>query len=232
MIVDAVIAARRREMVDRHIRARGVTDRLVLRAMEEVPRHLFVPVELVQSAYDDRPLSIGSAQTISQPYVVALMTEALGLSGVETVLEVGTGSGYQAAVLSRLCAVVHSVERIPELAERARENLSRIGVANVTVHVGDGTLGWPDAAPYDAILVTAGGPFVPPPLVDQLCDGGVLVAPVGDRWSQRLVRHRKSGERHTEETLGSVVFVPLVGRYGWEETGPSTGESDRRGGTP
>lgn len=217
-------------MVDRQIRRRGVADERVLRAMEEVPRHLFVPAELVQSAYDDRPLSIGCAQTISQPYIVALMTEALGLSGTEKVLEIGTGSGYQAAVLSRLCRYVHSVERIAALAERARENLSRAGASNVAVHVGDGTLGWPDAAPYDAVLVTAAGPSVPPPLVDQLGDGGVLVAPVGDRWSQRLVRLRKSGEARTEETLGSVVFVPLVGRYGWEETGSSAGDSDRRGG--
>lgn len=210
---------RRAEMVDRDIAGRGVRDGRVLAAMRAVPRDLFVPAALRDQAWEDYPLPIGADQTISQPYIVALMAEALQLRGPERVLEIGTGSGYAAAVLARLCAQVETVERIAELADRATRQLAELGVANVHVHCADGTLGWPDAAPYDAILVTAGGPVIPPELQSQLAPGGRLVMPVGaSRGWQDLVRVTRTGpDDFRTESLCEVAFVPLLGAQGWPE---------------
>jgi len=209
-------AMRRRAMVEGQIRARGVVDPRVLLAMGTVPRHLFVPPEISHSAYEDEPLPIGEGQTISQPYMVAWMTEALGLQPGQKVLEIGTGSGYQAAVLSALGLIVHTVERSPVLAGRAENLLTSLGYGNVTVHGGDGTLGWPEAAPYDGIIVTAGGPKVPEALTAQLDPGGgVLVIPVGDRYTQELYRITRKGDTLTKKPLGGCRFVPLVGEEGW-----------------
>jgi protein-L-isoaspartate(D-aspartate) O-methyltransferase len=207
----------RQEMVEHQIKRRGIKDELVLAAFQEIPRHVFIEKTHHQEAYEDHPLPIGHGQTISQPFIVALMTERLQLTGDEKVLEVGTGSGYQAAILARLAHEVHSVERIPELAQQAKENLQVIGLSNVTVHVGDGTLGWPPDATYDAIMVTAGTPVMPEALVEQLTEGGRLIAPVGSRWRQILelwIKHE--GKIEKEEVL-PVVFVPLIGKQGWEE---------------
>jgi protein-L-isoaspartate(D-aspartate) O-methyltransferase len=208
---------RRAEMVDRDIAGRGVRDPRVLAAMRAVPREAFVPAGLRAQAYDDRPLPIDAGQTISQPYIVALMAEALRLGGDERVLEIGTGSGYAAAVLSHLAARVDTVERVAELAESAADRLAQLQVAHVHVHRGDGTLGWPDGAPYDAIVVTAGGPQVPPALRAQLAPGGRLVMPVGgSRHWQDLVRVTRLGaEDFRTESLCDVSFVPLLGQQGW-----------------
>jgi len=214
-------SARRRriEMVERCIAGRGVSDARVLAAMRDLPREPFVPASRRDQAYDDRPLPIGAGQTISQPYIVALMCEALQLTGDERVLEVGTGSGYAAAVLSRVAAQVDTIERIAELAERAADLLAELNVTNVRVHCGDGTLGWSQAAPYDAIVVTAGGPVVPEALLAQLAPGGRLVMPVGrSRSSQELVRVTRAGqEPYRTESLCKVAFVPLMGEQGWPE---------------
>lgn len=203
-----------RLMVERQLRGRGISDRRVLEAFEAVPRHLFVPEEYRHLAYEDGPLPIGFGQTISQPFIVAYMTQLLDLTGKERVLEVGTGSGYQAAILSALTAEVHTIELIPALAERARATLAQIGVTNVSIHIGDGSLGWEAAAPYDAILVTAAGPRVPPPLLKQLADGGRMVLPVGERGAQVLELWRREGEQFSQETLLPVAFVPLRGKEG------------------
>jgi protein-L-isoaspartate(D-aspartate) O-methyltransferase len=197
------------------LRREGVHDERVLAAIGAVPREEFVPPEHRANAYRNAPLPIGAGQTISQPLVVGLMTQALALTGAERVLEVGTGSGYQAAVLSRLAAHIVSVERVPELAERARAVLSRLGCDNVEIHVSNGTLGWLPGAPYDAIIVTAGAPEVPEALVAQLADGGRLVIPVGDRTSQELVLVTRRGTATRVQRLGPVRFVPLVGEEGW-----------------
>ncbi len=204
-------------MVEEQLIRRGIVDERVLEAMRRVPRHLFVPEDLRHLAYRDSPLPIGEGQTISQPYIVALMTQALELKGSEKVLEIGTGSGYQAAILSLLAREVYTVERIPSLAERAERTLARLGYKNVRVKVGNGSLGWPEHAPYEGIIVTAATEQVPPPLREQLADGGRLVAPVGGRWSQTLIRLRRRGDQFIREHLTSVVFVPLVGKYGWRE---------------
>ena len=187
----------------------------VLAAIASVPRHVFTAGHSLNASYDNRPLPIGSGQTISQPLVVAWMADAAGLDEQSRVLEVGTGSGYGAAVLSQLAASVVTVERLADLAERAQWVLGQLGIDNVAVHVGDGSLGWPPDAPYDAIVVTAGAPVVPDALVDQLADGGRLVLPVGDEGNQRLVRVVRLGERTETEDLGAVAFVPLVGDQGW-----------------
>ena len=212
-------ATRRQEMVDRQIAARGVRDRRVLEAMEAVPREAFVPEWLAGAAYDDGPLPIGEAQTISQPYVVALMAAALEIGPDDRVLEIGAGSGYAAAVLARLAATVWTVERHASLAREARERLARLGYSNVHVVEGDGTLGWPVSAPYDAIVVAAGGPEVPRALLDQLARDGRLVIPIGpDPRTQSLVRMRRRADgAYTRENLGDVRFVPLIGAQGWTE---------------
>jgi len=211
--------ARRERMVERQIAARGVRDARVLQAFRDVPRHAFVPPEFAAAAYDDRALPIAAGQTISQPYVVALMVEALSLVPGDRVLEVGTGSGYAAAVLSRLAAEVYTIERHAELADLARARCAALGYANVQVRVADGTLGWPEAAPFDAILVSAGGPRVPSTLEAQLAIGGRLVIPVGaGRHSQNLLRvTRTAADQLEREDIGLVQFVPLVGAEGWGE---------------
>jgi protein-L-isoaspartate(D-aspartate) O-methyltransferase len=209
----------RKRMVERQLLPRGIHDPLVLKAMEKIPREAFVPDDLRESAYGDNPLPIGEGQTISQPYIVALMTEALELKGPEKVLEIGTGSGYQAAVLAEIVQEVYSVERVTSLTEKAKQVLEKLGYRNVHFKVFNGTLGWPEHAPYDAVIVTAGAPEIPAPLVEQLKEGGRLVIPVGDSLSQDLFKIRKKGGRTTTEDLGPVRFVNLVGEYGWEAKG-------------
>jgi protein-L-isoaspartate(D-aspartate) O-methyltransferase len=205
----------RRAMVEDQVRRRGVASPRVLEAMLSVPRHEFVPAEFQADAYADKPLPIGEGQTISQPFMVGAMTQALELTGSERVLEIGTGSGYQAAVLSLLAREVISIESHTSLALAAQERLVRLGYANVHVHNGDGSLGFADAAPYDAILIAAAAPEIPPLLASQLCDGGRLVIPVGSQENQELLQARKeSGVLHTR-ALFDCKFVPLLGRYGW-----------------
>jgi protein-L-isoaspartate(D-aspartate) O-methyltransferase len=206
---------RRDAMVAEQLRKRGIKDERVLQAMRDVPRHRFVPERYRRLAYEDMPLPIGEEQTISQPLMVALMTEALQLRGQERVLEIGTGSGYQAAILSRLARTVFSLERLPQLAAQARATLAALGILNVHVLVGDGSLGLPEHAPYDAIIVTAGAPQVPPPLLEQLNVGGRLVVPVGNRLEQALVRVTKTSGGQRTESLGGCRFVPLIGAQGW-----------------
>jgi protein-L-isoaspartate(D-aspartate) O-methyltransferase len=205
----------RLRMVAEQIRNRGIRDPRVLEAMATVPRHEFVPAEMRPLAYADQPLAIGEGQTISQPFMVAAMAEALELEGNERVLEIGAGSGYQAAVLSRLAREVIAVEIHPSLAEAARERLARLGYLNVRIEVGDGTLGWPECAPYEAILVTAAAPSIPPPLLEQLAEGGRLVLPIGPAEHQQLRRVRKLSDRTSDEWLYDCRFVLLVGRHGW-----------------
>ncbi len=206
----------RTQMVERQIRSRGISDQRLLAAMEKVPRHRFVPESEQSMAYDDMPAPIGAGQTISQPYMVALMTEMLRLEGPERVLEIGTGSGYQAAVLAELAAEVYSVERFESLASRASALLDELGYDNVSVIVGDGTLGYPEAAPYDRIIVTAAAPKIAQPWLDQLADGGRLVLPLGERWTQVLTVVEKRGDSFERESHGGCVFVPLVGEHGWD----------------
>ena len=211
-------ATARQLMVERQIQARGVRAPSVLEAMRTVPREEFVPVELAAQAYDDRPLPIEAQQTISQPYIVAVMAEALALRPTDRVLEIGTGSGYAAAVLSRIAKHVYTIERHGSLAELASERLVRLGYTNTEVLEADGTLGWPERAPFDAIVVAAGGPEVPQALLDQLAIGGRLVIPVGAGRAQELVRvTRTSKTEYRREDLGSVTFVPLIGAQGWAE---------------
>ena len=212
-------AALREAMVTNQIETRGVHDRRVLAAMRAVPRHRFVPAHLAASAYHDSPLPIGMGQTISQPYIVALMSEMLELTGRERVLEIGTGSGYQTAILAQLAAEVISVERFESLAQEARDRLVELGYGHVRVEVGDGSLGWPADAPYDAILVTAASPGVPLPLQEQLAEGGRLVVPAGPRRTQQLVRVRRVGGQLERETTIGVAFVPLIGEHGWRRRG-------------
>jgi protein-L-isoaspartate(D-aspartate) O-methyltransferase len=201
-------------MVRRDLAGRGVRDARVLAAVGRVPRERFVPAPRAAEAYADHPLDIGLGQTISQPYIAALMTEMLGLTGSERVLEIGTGSGYQTAVLAALAAEVYSVERLPELSERARAALAELGCGNVRFRVGDGTLGWPEEAPFDAVLVAAAAPHVPGSLRAQLADGGRLVMPVGPPGAQRLVTVRRGGQRFTEEPGIDCIFVRLIGKEG------------------
>lgn len=211
-------AIARRRMVQEQVIARGVSDQRVIDAMLRVPRHLFVPEALAAQAYSDFPLPIGERQTISQPYMVGVMSEALQLKGGEKVLEIGTGSGYQAAVLALLARQVFSLERIPLLARQARRILDNCGFARVNVRVTDGTFGWEDEAPFDGIMVTAGAPAIPQPYRTQLAIGGRLVIPVGDRTTQTLVRVTRLSEKNfREERLFGCRFVPLVGDHGWRE---------------
>jgi protein-L-isoaspartate(D-aspartate) O-methyltransferase len=207
----------RRQMVTEQIAGRGIRAPRVLDAMLRVPRHLFVPPHLRDKAYQDGPLPIGLGQTISQPYIVAAMTEMLDLKGSEAVFEVGTGSGYQAAVLGEVARTVHTVERHPELAAPAREILSRLGYQNVFVHTEDGTLGWAPGAPYQAILVTAAAPRISKAWIDQMDEGATLVVPVGSHQEQHIERWRKIKGRMVRETLFPVAFVPLRGRFGWQD---------------
>ncbi len=212
---EGAAARLRREMVDRQLRPRGIRDPRVLEAFLEVPRHRFVPASMAPYAYEDHPLSIGQGQTISQPYIVALMTRELQVRGGEKVLEVGTGSGYQAAILAHMGAEVFGVERLPALAERARTLLRELGYDGVRLDVGDGTLGLPREAPFDRIIVTAAAPEIPPSLKDQLADGGLLVIPVGESFSQVLLVIRREGDRFHTRNAGGVVFVKLKGKEGW-----------------
>ena len=203
-------------MVRTQLIPRGIRDERVLDAMRKVPRHLFVDESMQYRAYDDMALSIGEGQTISQPYMVAIMTELLELKGNEKILEIGTGSGYQAAILAELAEEVYSVERIASLASRAEERLHAIGYHNVHVKVDDGTVGWSQEAPFDRIIITAGAPKVPAPLTEQLAEDGILLAPVGDRFSQQLVKMIKRKGMISEEFHTLCVFVPLIGKHGWE----------------
>lgn len=207
----------RQRMVDEQIAARGLREARLLEAMRSVPRHAFVPPEHRHLAYADGPLPIGSGQTISQPYIVALMTHLLSLTGEEKVLEIGTGSGYQAAVLARLARQVYTIERHVELARRAAATLESLNFLNVSVHNGDGSLGLPEFAPYQAIVVTAAAPRLPQPLQDQLDDGGRIVIPVGGQLGQYLECWRREGSEFTRDVLVPVAFVPLRGVQGWEE---------------
>jgi protein-L-isoaspartate(D-aspartate) O-methyltransferase len=204
-------------MVAEQLQRRGIRDPRVLRAMEKVPRHRFVDEALAARAYGDHPLPIGEAQTISQPYMVALMSEALELGGEEKVLEIGTGSGYQTAVLAELCGKVFSIERIKGLADRAVRILDSVGAYNVLVKVGDGTLGWRDEAPFNAVIVTAAAPAIPEPLIEQLAVGGRLVVPVGDAHSQVLRKGQKAEDGMHWSELGNCVFVKLIGQQAWTE---------------
>lgn len=208
-------ADERLRMVEHQIAARGLDDQRVLSAMKEVPRHLFVPPPYDRSAYEDCPLPIGSGQTISQPYIVALMTELLTLQPTDSVLEIGTGCGYQAAILAALVQQVTTIERIPEVARLAKTNLAAVGSKNIEVIVGDGTLGYPQNAPYNGIIITAATPSVPRPLIEQFGEGGRLVAPVGGHDIQELIRIRKTRGAIDEDHHGGVRFVPLIGECGW-----------------
>jgi protein-L-isoaspartate(D-aspartate) O-methyltransferase len=209
-------AKARARMVQEQLVTRNITDQRVLGAMQEVPRHLFVEDALRAQAYSDFPLPIGEGQTISQPYIVALMTQMLGLRGHEKVLEVGSGCGYQTAILAKLCSKVYSVERIKKLLAKARKNLDKTRCFNALCKVADGTLGWREHAPYDAIMVTAGGPEIPAALVEQLADPGIMVIPVGDRITQQLTRVSKSHGEITIEAGELVRFVNLIGAQGWQ----------------
>lgn len=210
-------ATARHRMVDSQLVSRGIKNPQVLAIMRKVPRHRFVEEALISQAYGDHPLPIGEKQTISQPYIVALMTEALELKGTEHLLEVGTGSGYQTAILAELGRKVYSIERMYALSVRARRLLDELGYLNVVLKVGDGTVGWKEQAPFDAVMVTAGSPDVPQPLVDQLAVGGRLVIPVGDRYSQTLLKVVRGKEGIKKIDLGGCRFVNLVGQHGWQE---------------
>ena len=207
----------REKMVREQLIPRGIRNKRVLAAMGSVPRHLFIEEALWGEAYNDNPLPIGERQTISQPYIVALMTEALDLSGTERVLEIGTGSGYQAAILAELASRVFSIERIRSLYQRARRILDQLKYFNVVLKVYDGTLGWPEESPFDAIMVTAASPNIPIPLLDQLGPKGRMIIPVGDRYTQTLKRITRTDTGFEEEDLGGVRFVSLIGEHGWRE---------------
>lgn len=206
----------RSRMVDEQLLSRGIQDELVLNAFRSVPRHDFVPPEYLDSAYGDHPIPIGERQTISQPYMVALMTQCLALKGGERVLEIGTGSGYQMAILSRIVKEVYSVERFAGLAAAAEARIKRLGYTNSMIKVGDGTLGWEENAPYDGIVVTAGAPDTPPSLLRQLKDGGRLVIPVGGQFGQVLTVAEKHGAGIKTAEVCGCTFVPLIGKEGWK----------------
>jgi len=209
---------RREGMVDAQIRRRGVTDARVLDAMRTVPREKFVPEHLHPLAYDDMPLPIEAGQTISQPFIVAAMIEMAEVAPGDRVLEIGAGSGYAAAVISRIAGRVYAIERHAELAARARERIATLGYDNIEIRTGDGTAGWPEAAPFDAIIASAGGPVIPQQLKQQLAPGAVLVMPVGRAHEQRLIKMRRLGpDQFEEEAMGAVAFVPLIGAHGWSD---------------
>lgn len=206
----------RRRMVEEQLMARDITDPRVLQVMGKVPRHFFVNQALWDQAYSDNPLGIGCGQTISQPYMVALMTQSLNLCGNEKVLEIGTGCGYQSSILAELVGFVYTIERVRTLAFLARRVLRELRYRNIVLRVGDGSSGWPEAQPFNGILVAAGSPVVPYPLVDQLAEGGRLVVPVGGEDDQLLIRMTKKGGKVKEENLGACRFVKLVGEFGWK----------------
>jgi protein-L-isoaspartate(D-aspartate) O-methyltransferase len=209
------------KMVEGQLRARGIADSRVLKAMEKIPRHLFIDEGLAEQAYNDNPLPIDNKQTISQPYIVALMSEAMELTGREKVLEIGAGSGYQTAILAELAERVFSIERIAALATRARKVLELLNYYNVAIRVGDGTYGWREESPFSAIMVTAGAPRIPKLLIEQLVVGGRMVIPVGNRSSQtllKLTRLSQDPEDLKKEDLGGCRFVDLIGEYGWENS--------------
>ncbi len=212
---EARLEEERRRMVERQLRRRGIRDPRVLAAMERVPRHLFVPPAWRDEAYSDHPLPIEGGQTISQPYIVARMTEALELAGTEKVLEIGTGSGYQTAILAELAREVCTIERIPDLAAAAQARLTSLGYKNIRFFVGDGTHGLPEEAPFDRIIVTGALPRIPEALLEQLSDPGIIVAPVGGRGWQELLQVRHSGGTVTRVGLGECRFVPIIGKEGW-----------------
>jgi protein-L-isoaspartate(D-aspartate) O-methyltransferase len=207
----------REKMVDDQLKGRGIRDPRVLEAMRAVPRHRFVPEEAMDRAYEDHPLPIPAGQTISQPYIVAYMLQALSLQSSDKVLEIGTGSGYQAALLGHLARQVHSIERHEELTMAAADLLKELDMANVEVHHADGTNGWPQHAPYDAIIVAASAPVVPQPLLQQLAEAGRLIVPVGVAWGQILQLWKRKGDAFDYDELVPVAFVPLIGEHGWEE---------------
>ncbi|MFH1783876.1 MAG: protein-L-isoaspartate(D-aspartate) O-methyltransferase [bacterium] len=207
----------REHMVVQQIERRGVKDKRVLDAMRKVPRHEFIKQDFWSQAYNDYPLPTQCDQTISQPYIVALMTELLELKGTERVLEIGTGSGYQTAVLAEIASSVYSVERFDSLADSARQKLKGLGYTNIEIKTGDGTNGWPEEGPYNAILVTASTPSIPQPLIGQLAEGGTMVIPVGSRVSQDLIVLKKEDGDVTTTRISGVVFVPLIGEHGWKE---------------
>lgn len=215
--VSSEFGRQRASMVATQLEARGIADERVLAAMAKIPREEFLPPESRDEAYRDGPVPIGFRQTISQPYTVAMMSEALKLRGNEKVLEIGTGSGYAAAVLGLLAREVHTVERVPELASFATENLRRLEINNVRIHVGDGSLGLPEESPFDAIVVTAGGPLLPPAFSEQLRDGGRIVMPIGPMHDQRMCRFTREQEILREEDLGAYSFVPLIGADAWSD---------------
>jgi len=216
-LTSQVFAERRAQMVEKQLRRRGIRDLRVLAAMAAVPREEFVPSELREKAYEDAPLPIGDGQTISQPYIVAAMTAALQLAGHERVLEIGAGCGYQAAILAQLAKEVFTVERRSELAAAAAERLTRLAYANVHVHCGDGTLGLPELAPFDGMLVAAAAPEVPTPLYSQVAEGGRLIVPIGDSENQELYLLQRRGDSFHTTVLEACRFVPLVGYHGWKE---------------
>lgn len=207
----------RERMVKNQLASRGIADEGVLQAMGKIPRHLFISEALAGEAYNDHPVPIGEKQTISQPYIVALMTEALELKGKENTLEIGTGSGYQTAILAELSSRVYTIERIKSLLVDARKLLAQLGYSNVLFKAFDGTLGWKEYAPFDAIMVTAGAPSLPEPLMDQLADNGRMVIPVGDRYTQELIKVTKKGESLEQESFGGCRFVNLIGIHGWKD---------------
>jgi len=208
--------ALREKMVEQQLIPRGISDLSILKVLKKVERHKFVPEELLENSYGDYPLPIGEGQTISQPYIVALMTQSLRLKSDDKVLEIGTGSGYQTAILAELSANVYSVERISSLAERAARTLSELGYKNIEIKVGDGSLGWEEHAPYDAIIVTASCPGRPMTLLNQLADGGRLIAPIGDVFGQILTLFEKWRNSITSHQICGCVFVPLIGKEGWD----------------
>lgn len=207
-------------MVKTQLASRGIKDSRVLNAMRNVPRHLFVDAQTEHRAYDDMALPIGEGQTISQPYMVGVMTELLEMKGDEKVLEIGTGSGYQTAVLAELSKEVYTIERVESLSAQAKETLSALGYSSIHFKVGDGTLGWPEEAPFQRIIITAGAPKIPPPLIEQLDRNGIIIIPVGDPLSQRLLKVQKHHDMLSEEYHTYCVFVPLLGRYGWTDKSP------------
>ena len=210
-------AGQRRKMVEEQLVERGINDLRLLEVVSRVPRHLFVQESLQHRAYGDTPLPIGENQTISQPYIVGAMTEALDLKGEERVLEIGTGSGYQTAIIAELCRQVFTIERLNNLSRKAQNVLESLNYMNIVFKMFDGTYGWPDQAPFEAILITASAPEIPGSLVKQLGDGGRLVAPIGEADKQKLVVLTKNGDRVSRRDLGDCKFVPLIGKYGWPQ---------------